>query len=115
MADLVTPARESNPGPDPSGSHREADTDRRLVEDLWHSVCDIYCGVEVASRHAFNDFELREEDLGTFAAIADLRREHDALAAGPDLAADDAHLLADVDQRLSSLEGRVEILQLATT
>jgi hypothetical protein len=77
-------------------------------------VCDTYPGIEVASRHALDEYELRPEDVATLAAISDLRDTYLRCVAIPGRADEDAYLLADIDQRLSSLEGRIAILRLAT-
>lgn len=104
MADLVTP-----PGSDAAADS----TPGHQVELLWEGVCDLYPGVEVASRHALEDSELRAEDLATLDAIGSLRVAFERCRSRPGLSTADMWLLADVDARLQSLEGRAEILVLA--
>lgn len=96
---------------------RRQDTDpvESRIERLWHAVCDLYPGVEVASRHAFDDSVLAPEDLAALDSIRGVRQAFRECEGASALTDGDRHFLADIDQRLSSLEGRAEILLLAVS
>lgn len=90
----------------------EAATSSVTAVDLWHALADAYADLEVASRHALDDFELRPEDAVAFDTVAELRSAFEALIVEPD-GIDDHGLLDDIGRRLASMEARIEILHLA--
>lgn len=84
------------------------------VKPLSHAVMDLRLEIEVASSEAFYDGELRGEDPQALDQIGELQ---DRARASHLEVLDQAerHLLADIDERLESLRGQAEILQLAVT
>lgn len=109
MADVVT---------EPISQHEGAQTLDGVVdrlEALWHGLCEFSNGMEVATRHALDDLELRPEDELHLGGLAALRSELVTCASTPDLPGDIRYFIEELDRRLSTFEGRAEIARLAAS
>lgn len=85
------------------------------LERLWHELGDFWPLVEVATRHALDDYELRPEDEAHLDGLSSLRATYEDCAATPNLEPDTKRFLAFVEHSLLSLEGRAAICRLAAT
>jgi hypothetical protein len=84
------------------------------VVTLWNAICDVRIEVEVASWRVFGDGDLGTADIAALDRIAVLRSRHSALSERDDLSFADVCFLSGLSVEIASLEGRREILLLAT-